>query len=86
MSGERPSRTPKRPVYDDAPVPDDNQDALVMLVSFFIPVPVMVINWLVSSVHPSASRRVRYLPLYHIWTPFRDPCFSPSSLSSDCIP
>jgi len=37
MSGERPSRTPKRPVYDDAPVPDDNQDALVMLVRIPFP-------------------------------------------------
>ncbi|EYE97637.1 uncharacterized protein EURHEDRAFT_301251 [Aspergillus ruber CBS 135680] len=41
MSGERPSRTPKRPVYDDAPVPDDNQDALVMLFRLSIPVPVV---------------------------------------------
>lgn len=39
MSGERPSRTPKRPVYDDVPVPDDNQDALVMLVSIPFPCP-----------------------------------------------
>lgn len=86
MSGERPSRTPKRPVYDDAPVSDDNQDALVMLVSFPFLCLLMVINWLVSSVHPRADRRIRYLLVYHIRTPFCDPRFSPSSLSSDRIP
>ena len=33
MSGER-RRTPKRAVQEDVPVPNDNQDALLMLVSF----------------------------------------------------
>ena len=33
MSGER-RRTPKRAVQEDVPVPKDNQDALLMLVSF----------------------------------------------------
>lgn len=46
----------------------------------------MVINLLVSTLHPRTDRRIRYHPVYRLRTYFRDPRLSPSSLPSDRIP
>lgn len=82
MSGER-RRMPKRAVQEDVPVPNDNQDALLMLVSFslFFLFSFSIIGWKLmsnpffSSVFPSPCRSSRSaLP----FTP-SSAFFSPSS-------